>query len=327
MNAGLFRTASESSGLIPKLDLYIGTYVSGAFVNDDQESFDANFSELTSAGNYSITIEQGGQEVEIPYSRFEIIVDGEDLATAFGDRERSPEGVLTVVPRDENGDPLVNPVTGEPIDDEDIGLKSRAPAGLVETPVAPLIMPQVGIGTIFGTSLQLRYLPETTIDEEYGTIGIFGLAVQHSISQYIPTFPLDLAVQGAYSSLTLQSGPALLDPSSPAQGFSEVFDSSGWAFNVQASKDVPVVPIIFYGGLQFETFNTEYSYVFDPTLGGTISSPFDIDDPIEIQLDQTASNRVRGVAGFTVTVAFARFNVDYALSNNNAVTAGVGLQL
>lgn len=318
MNAGLFRTASKSNGVIPKLDLYVGTYVSGAFLNDDQKTFNANFTDTTPSGDYSLSI--GGQSVA--FDRFEIAVQGENLPTAFGERDSPQQDALVITPLDENGNPLTDPRTGEAIT-----LSSRAPAGLVDTPVAPLIMPQVGIGTVFGTSLQFRYLPETSI-EDYGTIGLFGIGVQHSISQYIPLFPLDIAVQGAYNTLTLKSSPALLSETSAAQGFDEVFDSSGWAFNVQASKSLPVVPVTFYGGLQYETFNTEYTYVFDPTLGGTVSSAFAIDDPIEINLDQTAANRVRGVAGVSISfLALIRLNVDYAISNNNAVTAGIGLQL
>lgn len=313
MNAGLFRTASKNSGLIPKLDIYVGAYVSGAFLNDNQKAFDARFTDTTPSGDFSLTV--NGQSLS--FDRFEITVDGEDLPTAFGERDSPQENVLTITPLDESGNPLIDPSTGDPIT-----LRSRAPAGLVDTPIAPLVMPQVAVGTILGTSAQLRYLPTTEIDE-YGTIGLFGLAVKHSLSQYIPALPLNLAVQGAYNTLTLESSPAISGVSSDAAG-SEVFDSSGWAFNLQASKNIPILPITFYGGLQYESFDTEYNYVFDPTGGG---GSFAIDDPIEISLDQSASNRVRGVAGVSITLAIIRVNADYALSNNDAVTVGVGLQL
>jgi hypothetical protein len=105
---------------------------------------------------------------------------------------------------------------------------------------------------------------------------------------------------------------------------SDVLDASGWAFNLQGSKSLPVLPVTFYGGLQYETFDVSYSYIFDPasTDGGSF-----IDGPVEVNLDQSAANKFRGLAGVSVTLAMVRLNVDYALAANDAITFGLGVKL
>jgi hypothetical protein len=159
----------------------------------------------------------------------------------------------------------------------------------------------------------LRYLPKTRI-QSYGTIGVFGLGVRHSISQYIPMSPVDLAVQGVYNSVSLED--------QNLEG--DVLDASGWAFNLQASKSLPVLPVTFYGGLQYETFSAEYAYQFDPSSFG--SNPGDI-QPVPFTVDQDATNSVRGLAGVSITLAVVRINADYSLAANDVITVGFGVQI
>ena len=293
MNAGLFRTAEVGGGILPGIDLYLGVSVSGALMASSDKAFSANFRE----------------EIEGPLGEktYTLRVEGdtESLPTAFGDT--APPDARLVIESD--GKKL-----GEAL----------LPPGLVDTPVAPLLVPQAGIGSLFGTDLQVRYLPETRI-YEYGTVGLFGVAVRHSISQYIPLFPMSLSVQGAYNEMSLGTTTV----ATKAGDVSDVFDASGWAFNLQGSKSLPVLPVTFYGGLQYETFDVEYSYVFDPATSGGFTSETESStpDPLEISLDQSAANKFRGLAGVSVTLAMVRLNVDYALAANDAITFGLGVKL
>ena len=289
MNAGLFRTAEVGGGILPGIDLYLGVSVSGALMASSDKAFPADFQ----------------QNFEGPEGReYTLSVEGnaESLPTAFGDT--SPPDARLV------------------IEDEATGVQvgqALLPPGLVDTPVAPLLVPQAGIGSLFGTDLQVRYLPETRL-YEYGTVGLFGVAVRHSISQYIPLFPMSLSVQGAYNEMSLGTTTVATN----AGEVSDVLDASGWAFNLQGSKSLPVLPVTFYGGLQYETFDVEYSYIFDPatTQGGSF-----VDGPVEVNLDQSAANKFRGLAGVSVTLAMVRLNVDYALAANDAITFGLGVKL
>jgi hypothetical protein len=77
-----------------------------------------------------------------------------------------------------------------------------------------------------------------------------------------------------------------------------------------------VAPITFYGGVQYEQFGVDVGYTFQTDAGTST-----------VSFDQDASNSVRALAGVSITLAIIQLNVDYALSSNNTVSAGVGLTL
>ncbi len=275
MNAGLFRTAEVGGeGIIPVVDVYVGVAGMGAFTAGSPKSFRLS--------NDVIETENGRQlRIEYPNT---------DLPTAFGENQ-SPGSA-----------DIIDEQTGMKIDEVPL------PSSLINTPIAPLAIPQIGAGTVLGTDAQLRFLPKTSISD-YGSVSMFGLSVRHSISQYIPLSPVNLAVQGTWQSLSLAGS----DDSANAD---EILDASGWALNAQVSKSVPVAPITFYGGLQYEQFGVDVDYTF--TTNGQTST---------VTFDQDASNSVRALAGVSVTLAVVQLNVDYALSANNTVTAGLGITL
>jgi len=136
-------------------------------------------------------------------------------------------------------------------------------------------------------------------------VGLFGLSVRHSLSQYIPLSPVSIAVQGTYQTLSLSG-----------EQQDDIVDASGWALNAQVSKSVPVAPITFYGGLQYEQFGVDVDYTFQSSAGTA-----------QIQFEQDAQNSVRALAGVSVTLAVVQLNVDYAVGANNVVTAGLGITL
>jgi len=281
MNSALFRTADSGGGILPMIDVYVGVSVTGTLMASSDRTFIPE----------GETISLSGRAFDVEYS-------GGAVPTAFGSTD-TPDEFLQF--RDQETGQLLRDSEGDVV-------RSTLPPGVVDTPVAPLLIPQLGVGTAFGTDVMLRYLPRTRI-KAYGTVGVFGVGVRHSISQYIPMSPLDLAVQGVYNSVSLEDRNIEGD----------VLDASGWAFNLQASKSLPVVPVTFYGGLQYETFTSEYAYEFDPSSASI--------DPVSFSLDQSSSNRVRGLAGVTITLAVVRINVDYSLSANDVLTAGLGIQL
>jgi hypothetical protein len=289
MNSGLFRTADVGNSFIPGLpvDVYLGVSVSGTFTSSMKTSFEpfgGSTEQFTSNGrDFTVDYEGTG---EVP--------------TVLGETE--PPGPDLVVTEDGTGNEVA---------------RAKAPQGLLDTKIAPIVVPQLGIGSVAGTDLQVRYFPKTTLSGgggSYGQVGLFGIAVRHDIDQWIPgPFPLQLAVQGAWNQFSLENDLE-------SGGSSEVLDASGWAFNVQASKSIPVVPVVLYGGLQYEKFNVDYDYKF-PLNDGT---------ELDISLSQTAANSFRGLAGLSISIppTPVRINVDYAIGNeNNVVTTGLGVRL
>lgn len=290
INAGLFRSADVGNGLIPLLpfDVYLGVNVSGTLTS----SMDKSFVPFAPDGEESFT--SNGREFTVSYT------GAGEVPTAFG--ETTPPGGDLVI-RDEQ--------TGVPV------ARGAAPQGLVDTPIAPLPVPQLGIGSVVGTDLQVRYFPKTPLSAgggSYGTVGLLGLAVRHDIDQWFPTpLPFNLAVQGAWNQFSLEN--------TMGETASEVVSADSWAVNLHASRGIPVLPLLVYGGVQYERFNVEYKYTLDPEQSLGLPTA-------EISLDQTADNTVRGLVGFSLTFAVVRFNVDFAVGNEqNVLTTGLGVRL
>lgn len=285
VNGGLFRTADVGAGFLPLLpfDIYLGVSVSGTLTSSMKKRFTFETETFTSDGR-----------------DFTVSIDGNNqVPTAFGQTE--PTGADLVVVDEQTGLEVA---------------RAKAPQGLVDTPIAPLPVPQLGIGAVAGTDVQVRYFPTATLSAgggSYGEVGLFGLAVRHDLDQWVPApLPFNVAVQGAWNQFSLKN-----DFRGESQ---EVLDASGWALNLQASRGVPVLPIVLYGGVQYEKFNVDYSYTLDLEQSDV--------PPVDLRLDQTAANQFRALAGFSLTLAVLRFNVDYAIgSNQNVVTTGLGVRL
>lgn len=271
LNAGLFRTADfGDTGLIPVIDLYVGVAAMGAFTAGSANSFRLADEEIQTNEGRTLIVQYPDR----------------DLPAAFGTNE-SP-GTADIIDKQ----------TGTKVDEVTL------PGSLVNTSIAPLAVPQLGVGTVLGTDVQVRLLPEMEISD-YGTVSLVGVAVRHRVSQYVPLLPVDVAVQGAWQKLTLTSGSQ-----------EEVVDASGWALNAQVSRGLPILPVTFYGGVQYEKFDVNVDYTFNSAAGSST-----------LRLDQSAANRVRALAGVSVELALLRLNVDYALGTNNTVSAGVGVTL
>jgi len=291
MHGGLFRTADVGNGFLPLLpvNVYVGFNVS---------------STLTASLNKTFTLEQGIPiETSEPGTEAELVLNGP--ARTVAGKTSPADGTLDLVFR-RNG--------------TEVGREQLGPGvqGLLDerVPLVPLPMPQVSVGSLFGTEAQLRYFPKSNLCYGggcYGQVGLFGLAVRHDIDQWIPVpLPLNIAVQGSWNQFSIAN---------EFEGETEkVFDASGWAANVQVSKGIPILPVVVYGGLQYEQFNAAYDYTFD--LGR------DDLEPISVSLDQTAANQFRGLVGLSVDVFFVRINADYAIgSDQNVLTTGIGVRL
>ena len=284
MNSGLFHNADTDDGFLPlfPINIYVGVTVSGVPTSTLDKTFAPPAQETLSDGT-TITFE------------------GDRVPTVFGDTD-TPDDASIVV-RDPDGSE-----TGY-----------AAPPGLLDASIAPIVMPQVRVGTVFGTDAQLRYFPRSTLSAgggSYGKVGLFGLAVRHSLNQWIPVpLPLKLAVQGSYTSFSLEND---FEVDNRVES-EEVVSASGWAVNLHASRSIPVLPFTIYGGVQYEQFDMDYSYAFNPP---------ESDNSVGIDISQTTANKTRVLAGLSFTLAIIRINADYAIgSANNVLTTGIGLRL
>jgi hypothetical protein len=179
------------------------------------------------------------------------------------------------------------------------------PPGINQTSI-PAGIPQIA-GSIAGAELLIRYFPKLKIDDT--EVKLLGWGLKYNISQWIPTLPVDIAVQILYNNFT-----------SEYKGDNErndfKLDTKNWAFNAHASKSFDL--FVLYGGLQYETttLDLDYNYRFDPN------------DP---SLDQGVTAKADGDNSFRLTIGGAlqlpvlALNLDYSLTSQSVLTGGVSL--
>ncbi|GAB5465057.1 MAG: hypothetical protein Kapaf2KO_04930 [Candidatus Kapaibacteriales bacterium] len=120
------------------------------------------------------------------------------------------------------------------------------PGGNINTMV--FAVPQIEVGSLFGTELLLRYIPKIDYGETIGEFGFWGVGIKHSISQYF--FPadsvrtFDLAIQGAYQASQLDQVFGVTNSE---------FSAAADIFNVNIHGSMPIKDWFeIYSGFQLE---------------------------------------------------------------------------
>jgi hypothetical protein len=166
--------------------------------------------------------------------------------------------------------------------------------GIEDTKFVPLVIPQIGIGTIFGTDIVFRTIPGIKVGD-YGSFKLFGGAIRHNIGAYAK-MPFDIAVQFGLQSFGIKD-----------INNNKFIDANSSFVNLQFSKSFPVVSV--YGAFQYENYSVDVNY----KTGNT-----------SISFNQKGDDHFRGIAGATVSLGPASFNADMNFGTVFAFTAGFG---
>lgn len=290
INAGMFHTAKiGGTGILPAIDIYVGVKVFGAQLSDDDKTLSLNY-----------VAEQDFQGPDGNTYRLPVNYQINNAPTVFGETNA---GVVTATVN-ETVHPGADGVSGTG-DDIVINETSRLDllAGLVDTDIAPLAIPQIGIGTLFGTDVILRYLPAVEV-EDYGSAEFLGYGLRHSLSQYIPLLPVDIAIGAMWQEMQIDD-----------TNDNQVFKSSSFAGFLSASKSFG--PATFYLGAQTESTTVDIAYSFEDDRGNRTDVAFELDAP----------NEMRILGGLSLGIGPIVLNVDYSASEYNTISAGVGLAL
>jgi len=273
LNSGLFHTANVGGALPFGLKLYIGVQVGGAFVPSSDKSFNLGYNDSVYVPTYG-RVASHDTVINAP--------------TVFGS---SDKGIMT--------ETYTDPLTHLTVTREDSTI-----AGLKSLSIAPLPIPQVGLGSLFGTDVMVRYLPPIKISN-YGKVQLFGWGLRHSISQYIPLIPIDIAVQLGFQNLSVKDTAG-----------NNVFKLSTFAANLEVSKTLAILTI--YGGLQMESSKVDINYSFTPP--GT-------SQPVPISFSLNGKNKFRALLGLDLGLGPLTINGDYSVGAVNAVNAGLGVTI
>lgn len=210
----------------------------------------------------------------------------QESATVFGDK-----GALFTL-----NDEIPESIVGD-------GYDLKMPNGGNLTAI-PLLVPQVSVGLPAGNELLLRVFPKVQISKDIGELYFYGAGIKHSISQYIPLVPIDLAVQAVYQQM----------------GVGDIIEISSFAANAQISKKLLMWTL--YGGLGYEKSNMSVKY------DGTA---YEVQDdelqyiPQKIEFDIEGENEYRMTAGIRYSIAILKIYADYTISKYNMLNIGLGL--
>ena len=166
-------------------------------------------------------------------------------------------------------------------------------------------------GSFYGTELMVRFFPNSNFSDI--KTGFWGIGVSHSISRWIPTLPLNLAVQIMYNNFDLEY------TGDEANKYINI-GSKNLAINVHASKTLSGMFIV-YGGMQYESSTMDLEYLF--------RDPNDLYPDIKNTRQKVSvdgDNAFRFTAGGAIKLAVIVFNVDLNLTSMFTVAGGVSLQ-
>jgi hypothetical protein len=178
-------------------------------------------------------------------------------------------------------------------------LKYQFQNGQVRASSLPLAVPQLTIGTVFGTQAIVRYVPVPEIGNS-PKMTLLGAGIQHSISQYIPLLPVDVAVGGFYQRLTI----------------GDIIDARTMNAGVLASKSFSLITL--YGGAQYETATMNLNY----TYTGPGSTP-----NTKINVDLDADNSFRFIGGLNLNLVIAHLNADINVGKVTVASGGLSFGL
>lgn len=186
----------------------------------------------------------------------------------------------------------------------DKGARIQGPGGLnyffqdgqIQGDVVPMAVPQVEIGAILGTAVSMRYF---AIDPgDVPSISLWGFGVRHSLSQYVPLFPIHLA--GGFFYQKFEVG--------------DIISARAVAYGIQASKSFALLDV--YGGVSLENSQMDVDYTYE--YGNESES---------VSLDLKGEDKYKITAGVALKLAGLILNGDYSLGSRNVATVGIGFGL
>jgi hypothetical protein len=176
------------------------------------------------------------------------------------------------------------------------GISYQFQSGEVKTSIVPIGVPQITVGNIFGTQAVIRYIPLPSIGD-FPKTTLFGAGLRHSISRYIPEFPVDIAAGIGYNKVTV----------------GDIIDAHTLNIGAQASKSFSVATL--YGGLQYESSSLTVDYAYSGSGGGNV------------HLDIDGENKFRVTGGLGLDLVFFHLNGDINIGKVTVVSAGIGFGL
>lgn len=188
---------------------------------------------------------------------------------------------------------------GTTFKDVSSGLEYRGSDGIVRVTAFPLLVPQLTIGSLFGTEATVRYMRTPQLSQNWFPTRsiLFGIGLRHSISQYLRSPEVDVSIGAFYSSFAL----------------GDIIDVRAQAVNLSVSKTVSLFTP--YIGLGYERSTMHLHYDF---RGEGEQYPRLVDIVIE------GANRFRVTGGLMIDLQALRLFADANFGNVHHYSGGIG---
>jgi hypothetical protein len=171
--------------------------------------------------------------------------------------------------------------TGSTVNHQSIsGLSYRGPDGIVDatSDYMPTGTPQLRLSGIMGSEVVIRYASSSMVpvfdESDFPSLTLFGLGVEHSISQYFPDLLFDVSAGFAYNSLS----------------FGDIVDLSGLSLGVHAGKDLGLLGLFVGVSSDGGSMNLKYTTT-DPSAPTTL---------VDVKLDVKRTMRFSGGASLNL---------------------------
>lgn len=172
---------------------------------------------------------------------------------------------------------------------------------LDELPALPTAAPQITVGTVMGTNVSVRYLPDVDI-QDLGKFTFFGIGAIHNPGVWFANpLPVDIGV--GYFTQKMKVG--------------DIFESTANQFGLYVSKTFGVViSITPYAGMVSENSKTtvSYDYQLDPSIPKS-----------KLKFELEGENTTGFVVGFNLHLAAININADYKIAKTKTASAGISL--
>ena len=260
----------------------------GSFIPDDQLTFDIN------------------KYVDSPNNKNNFAVDGNPnrLPTIFGTKDISP-----AITSD-----IFNPLAKFPMD---------APNGIgLGSAVAPSAMVQAGVGIGWGTEVKFRFMPK--VGSGGYEAGLWGLAIQHDVAQYIPVIkrlPISVSVLGGYT----KSSATWEFNDDDNEWFTDTnqhtnFEVQNYTFQLLASTNIPIINA--YAGIGYNTSKASFQMNGEYYIDDENPSPGN-GQYVDPASGDWKSSGFTGTIGARLSIAFFKIFADYTFKEYNTASAGI----
>ncbi len=228
-----------------------------------------------------------------------------EVATAFG--ENDPD--IVVYAEVQNG-----------VFTEDV--EFILPQGLasVNVNVLPTAFLQGRLGIFKATELKLRYFPK--IDREDVKVGVFGMGIQHELTQWLPAekiFPVAISAMIAYNNLNANYD---FTNDEIIEGENQQFDlkQNTWIFQLQGSTKLPILN--FYGGIGYLAGTSDFDVLGTYRVKAGIplfETTNEFKDPYSVK---NKVSGLRGTIGASLKLGFFGMHADYNIAEYNNASIG-----